>query len=209
MSSDVLGKAFDPFFTTKPIGRGSGLGLSMVYGFARQSGGHVRIYSELGRGTTVKIYVPRWLGEEEPAPSERTSSQRSRVGGQETILVVKDDDEVRAYAVRVLRELGYHIVEADNADAAMAIVREQPLDLLFTDIGLPNTDGRQLSRLARQVQPGLKVLFTTGYARNAIVHNGTLDADVDLIPKPFSSDALGRRVRQILDRPVAASGETA
>jgi signal transduction histidine kinase/ActR/RegA family two-component response regulator len=207
MSAEVLAKAFDPFFTTKPIGRGSGLGLSMVYGFARQSGGHVRIYSELGQGSTVKIYLPRWLGEEDQAPAERAPDQRRRAGGQETILVVEDDAEVRAYAVRVLRELGYYILEANNADAALTIVREQKLDLLFTDIGLPNTDGRQLSRLARHVQPALKVLFTTGYARNAIVHNGTLDADVELIPKPFSSDALSRRVRQILDRPVAP-GET-
>jgi signal transduction histidine kinase/ActR/RegA family two-component response regulator len=203
MNQEVLAKAFDPFFTTKPIGRGSGLGLSMVYGFARQSGGHVRIYSELGQGTTVKIYLPRWLGEEEPALAGRRTGQRIRIEGQEVILVVEDDDEVRAYAVRVLRELRYHVLEADNADAALAIVREHRLDLLFTDIGLPNTDGRQLARLARQIQPDLKVLYTTGYARNAIVHNGTLDADVDLLPKPFSSDALGRTVRQILDRPPA------
>jgi len=206
MSAEVLAKAFDPFFTTKPIGRGSGLGLSMVYGFARQSGGHVRIYSEVGRGSTVKIYLPRWQGEEDQAPADRVPDQHRRTEGQETILVVEDDDEVRAYAVRVLRERGYHILQADNANTALTIVREQQLDLLFTDIGLPNTDGRQLSRLARQIQPTLKILFTTGYASNAIVHNGTLDADVELIPKPFSSDALSRRVRQILDRPVA-SGE--
>jgi len=154
----------------------------------------------------VKIYLPRWQGEEDQAPADRVPDQHRRTEGQETILVVEDDDEVRAYAVRVLRERGYHILQADNANTALTIVREQQLDLLFTDIGLPNTDGRQLSRLARQIQPTLKILFTTGYARNAIVHNGTLDADVELIPKPFSSDALSRRVRQILDRPVA-SGE--
>jgi signal transduction histidine kinase/CheY-like chemotaxis protein len=202
MSEEARARAFEPFFTTKPMGRGSGLGLSMVYGFARQSGGHVRIYSELGRGTTVKLYLPRWFGEEEPTPVERPATQQFRAVGEETLLVVEDDREVRAYALRVLRELGYRVFEAGNADEALAIVREQQLDLLFTDIGLPNTDGRQLAVAARRLRPGLKVLFTTGYARNAIVHNGTLDADVDMIPKPFGSEALGRRIRQILDRPV-------
>jgi signal transduction histidine kinase/CheY-like chemotaxis protein len=202
MTEDVRVKAFEPFFTTKPMGRGSGLGLSMVYGFARQSGGHVRIYSELGQGTTVKLYLPRWFGEEDQPPIERGAGQQLRAEGQETILVVEDDGEVRAFAARVLRELGYHVLEANNADEALVTVREQPIDLLFTDLGLPGTDGRQLADLARQLRPTLKVLFTTGYARNAIVHNGTLDADVDMIPKPFSSEALGRRVRQILDRPV-------
>lgn len=204
MSTDVLARAFEPFFTTKPIGRGSGLGLSMVYGFARQSGGHVRIYSEVDRGTTVKIYLPRWLGEEEPPPPpEKKLSREIHSAGRETILVVEDEPEVRAYAARALGELGYRVVEAGTAEAALAILREQPIDLLFADIGLPSTDGRQLANIARELQPALKVLFTTGYARNAIVHNGTLDADVDMIPKPFSSDALGRRVRQILDRPTA------
>ena len=201
MDADVLARAFDPFFTTKPIGRGSGLGLSMVYGFARQSGGHVRIYSEPGRGTTVKLYLPRWFGEEEQVSTDRTPSHRPRAMGQETILVVEDDPEVRGYVTRILRDLGYHVVDADGAENALPIVSDQPVDLLFTDIGLPGTDGRQLANAARQVRPMLKILFTTGYARNAIVHNGTLDADVDMLPKPFSSDALGRRVREILDRP--------
>jgi len=201
MNEEVRAKAFDPFFTTKPIGRGTGLGLSMVYGFSRQSGGHVRIYSELGQGTTVKLYLPRWLGEEDQAPVERGVDQRLATTGQETILVVEDDEEVRTYAVRALRQLGFHVLEAAEASAALAQIREQRIDLLFTDIGLPNIDGRQLANEARQLQPGLKVLFTTGYARNAIVHNGTLDADVDMIPKPFNSEALARRIRQILDRP--------
>ncbi len=200
MTPEVLAKAFDPFFTTKPIGRGSGLGLSMVYGFARQSGGHVRIYSEPGRGTTVKLYLPRWIGEADQQQPERNAGQRLRIEGQETILAVEDDEEVRAYAIRVLRELGYHVIEAGTAAEALKILEEQPIDLLFTDIGLPTLDGRQLVRAARAFKPGLKVLFTTGYARNAIVHNGTLDSDVDLLPKPFGSEALGRAVRQILDR---------
>jgi signal transduction histidine kinase/CheY-like chemotaxis protein len=201
MSAEVMTRAFEPFFTTKPMGRGSGLGLSMVYGFAHQSGGHVRIYSELGQGTTVKLYLPRWLGEEDQPLPEREVSRGVRAEGQETILVVEDDAEVRAYAARALRELGYRVEEAGNAAAALAILREEPIDLLFTDIGLPGMDGRQLADAARLLHPALKVLFTTGYARNAIVHNGTLDADVDMIPKPFSSEALGRRVRQLLDRP--------
>ena len=200
MSEEVRVRAFEPFYTTKPAGRGSGLGLSMVYGFARQSGGHVRIYSELDRGTTVKLYLPRWFGEEEQSRPEATGSEAPRVEGQEAILVVEDDDEVRSFAVRALRGFGYHVREAKDADGALAVMREQPVDLLFTDIGLPNTDGRQLATMARQLQPDLRVLYTTGYARNAIVHNGTLDAGVDMIPKPFSAETLGRTVRQILDR---------
>jgi CheY-like chemotaxis protein len=201
MSPDVLAKAFDPFFTTKPVGRGSGLGLSMVYGFGRQSGGHVRIYSELGRGTTVKLYLPRWLGAADQPPPELRTTHRMRAEGQEAILVVEDDEEVRAFAVRVLRDFGYHVLEADNGADALKIIREQRVDLLFTDIGLPTLDGRQLVNAARELKPDLKVLFTTGYARNAIVHNGAIDPDVDLLPKPFGSEALGRAIRQILDRP--------
>jgi CheY-like chemotaxis protein len=201
MSEEVREKAFDPFFTTKPAGQGSGLGLSMVYGFARQSGGHVRIYSELGQGSTVKLYLPRWFGEEDQPPAEAGAGQQLRAEGQETVLVVEDDAEVRSYAVRVLRQLGYHVLEAGTFDEALSRIREQRVDLLFTDIGLPGGDGCLLADRARQLQPTLKVLFTTGYARNAIVHNGTLDADVDMIPKPFSSEALGRKIRHILDRP--------
>jgi CheY-like chemotaxis protein len=204
MNEEVRAKAFDPFFTTKPTGQGSGLGLSMVYGFARQSGGHVRIYSELGRGTTVKLYVPRWFGEEDMQPAERVGSRPLPATGNETILVVEDDSEVRSYAARALRQTGYRVLEAASAEEALARIRDQRVDLLFTDVGLPGTDGRQLVEAARRLLPALKVLFTTGYARNAIVHNGTLDADVDMIPKPFSSDALARRIRQILDRPVSS-----
>ncbi len=200
MTEEVRLRAFDPFFTTKPMGQGSGLGLSMVYGFARQSGGHVRIYSELGNGTTIKLYVPRWFGELDEPQVERGIGQRLPMENKELILVVEDDAEVRAYAVRALRRLGYQVLEAGRADAALAQLDDQRIDLLFTDIGLPDVDGRQLANRARLSQPGLKVLFTTGYARNAIVHNGTLDTDVDFIPKPFSSDALARIIRQILDR---------
>ncbi len=201
MTEEVRARVFEPFYTTKPIGRGSGLGLSMVYGFVRQSGGQVRIYSEVGNGTTVKIYLPRWFGEEDPTQPNHSIARQIPGEGQETILVVEDDEEVRSYAVRTLRNLGYHVLEAGNAEEALGFIRAQRIDLLFTDIGLPNTDGRQLATGARELQPTLKVLFTTGYARNAIVHNGMLDADVDMIPKPFRAEALGRIVRQILDRP--------
>jgi CheY-like chemotaxis protein len=207
MTEEVRARAFEPFFTTKSMGRGSGLGLSMCYGFARQSGGHVRIYSELDQGTTVKLYLPRWFGEEEQSPADRDAGEQPRSEGRETILVVEDDREVRAFAVRILRELGYNVREAGNAGDALAAAGEQPIDLLFTDIGLPGMTGRQLADLVSRLQPTLKVLFTTGYARNAIVHNGMLDADVDMIPKPFSSEALGRRVRQILDRPAGDKTE--
>jgi len=199
MTPEVLAQAFDPFFTTKPIGRGSGLGLSMVYGFARQSGGHVRIYSEPGRGTTVKLYLPRWTGEADQQPPEHGVVQRLRAEGQETILVVEDDEEVRAYAVRVLRDFGYHVIEAGNAVDALKIIEERPIDLLFTDIGLPTLDGRQLVRAARRQNPGLKVLFTTGYARNAIMHQGRLDPGVQLLGKPFTMRALAAKIRELLD----------
>jgi signal transduction histidine kinase len=203
MSDEARLRAFEPFYTTKPIGRGSGLGLSMVYGFTRQSGGHVRIYSEVDRGTTVKLYLPRWFGEEDQSPAERTISSQPQTAGQESILVVEDDSEVRFYAVQSLRRLGYHVWEASTADEALSLVHGHTVDLLFTDIGLPGMDGRELAIAARRVQPALKVLFTTGYARNAIVHNGTLDADVDMLPKPFSAEALGRIVQQILSRPIS------
>jgi nitrogen-specific signal transduction histidine kinase/ActR/RegA family two-component response regulator len=201
MDETVRAQAFDPFFTTKPIGQGSGLGLSMVYGFAKQSGGHVRIYSEPNHGTTVKLYLPRWVGEEDQPPIEINGGRLRTAEGHEVIFIVEDDDEVRAYAARVLRQLGYHVVHFANAVDVLTKLREQRCDLLFTDIGLPVMDGRQLAELARRLQPSLKVLFTTGYARNAIVHNGTLDSDVDMLPKPFNSETLARRIRQILDRP--------
>ncbi len=199
MSEEVRAQAFDPFFTTKPVGQGSGLGLSLVYGFAKQSGGNVRIYSELGQGTTVKLYLPRMIGEEEqPAPAVRSSLPRG-ARSREVVLIAEDEPEVLAYAARVLRQAGYEVLEAGSADAALAILSTQQVDLLFTDIGLPGVSGRQLADQGRNLQAALKVLFTTGYARNAIIHNGTLDPDVNFIPKPFNSDALARKIRQVLD----------
>jgi CheY-like chemotaxis protein len=199
MNEEVRARAFDPFFTTKPVGQGSGLGLSLVYGFAKQSGGNVRIYSEFGQGTTVKLYLPRITGEEEqPAPAVRSRLPRG-ARSREVILIAEDEPEVLAYAARVLRQAGYEVLEAGSADAALAILSSQQIDLLFTDIGLPGVSGRQLADQGRNLQAALKVLFTTGYARNAIIHNGTLDPDVNFIPKPFNSDALARKIRQVLD----------
>jgi PAS domain S-box-containing protein len=201
MDADTVGRAFEPFFTTKEVGKGTGLGLSMVYGFVKQSGGHLKIYSEPGEGTTVKIYLPRLLGEgpqaeaeiEEPAPEG---------GHNETVLVCEDDEDVRAYTVEVLRELGYRVLEAADGPAALRLIerREERIDLLFTDVVLPSgMTGAVLADHARKLRPELKVLFTTGYARNAIVHHGRLDPGVELITKPFSYADLAARVRDILD----------
>jgi CheY-like chemotaxis protein len=197
---DVLPRVFEPFFTTKETGRGTGLGLSMVYGFVKQSGGHVTVYSEENHGTTVKLYFPRYVGDptamsgvpELPIP---TSSEG------EIILVVEDNDDVRAYSTMILSELGYTVLEAPDAESALSLLRTgQRVDLLFTDVVLPGKTGKVLADAAAELRPGLKVLFTTGYSRNAIVHQGRLDAGVNLITKPFTYDQLAARVRDLLDR---------
>jgi CheY-like chemotaxis protein len=171
----------------------------MVYGFAKQSGGNVRIYSEPGQGATVKLYLPRIIGEEEQLPMTAGPGAERGARGREVILIVEDEPEVRAYAARVLRLLDYEVLEAGDANAALAILGTQQVDLLFTDIGLPGVSGRELADKGRSLRPTLKVLFTTGYARNAIIHNGIVDPDVNFIPKPFRSDALARKIRQVLD----------
>ena len=193
-------RAFDPFFTTKEVGKGTGLGLSQVYGFARQSAGHVKIYSEVGEGATIKIYLPRRLGDpgEAAAPS---APDVPRSIGAETILVVEDDDALREYAKQILTELGYRVLEASSGAAALAALDgDEPIDLLLTDVVMPGgVDGRQLADQAVRLRPGLKVLFMTGYTRNAIVHHGRLDAGVHLIGKPFSFEELAAKVRERLD----------
>lgn len=175
MDAATLERVFEPFFTTKAVGQGTGLGRSQVYGFIRQSNGHVRIYSEVGHGTTVKLYLPR-LGESARLDIETPSIVRS-LGGNETVLVVEDHDDLRSYSVGVLTELGYQVLEACDGPAALKLLEsDAPIDLLFTDVVLPNgVDGRRLAAAARRLRPDLKVLFTTGYSRNAIVHNGRLD----------------------------------
>jgi len=194
-------RAFEPFFTTKEIGKGTGLGLSQVYGFVRQSSGHVRIYSELGEGTTVKIYLPRHA--DGPAAIEEANFRVdvARAIGMESILVVEDEPTLRNHTVEMLRELGYRVTEASNAVAALEILdRGEHFDLMFTDVVMPGgINGRQLAEEVIRRRPGMKVLFTTGYTRNAIVHHGRLDPGVQLLNKPFSFEELGAAIRKVLD----------
>jgi signal transduction histidine kinase len=199
MPPEVIEKAFDPFFTTKKSGAGTGLGLSQVYGFVRQSGGCVQIESEIGRGTAVRIYLPRYAGQEAPRSAESEPSPTPTSDGNVTVLVVEDEEGVRTHAVSALRELGYMVLEADNASKALEVVDCHPeIRLLFTDVVMPDMNGRRLSEEVTHRRPGMKVLFTTGYTRDAIVHNGTVDHDVSLITKPFTLDELGRKVAEVL-----------
>ena len=201
MSRDVIERAFEPFFTTKPLGQGTGLGLSMIYGFAQQSEGHVRIYSELGQGTTVKLYLPRFRG---VLPGEDDAPQHGETAlspDRETVLVVEDEPVVRALIVDVLHELGYHALEAEDGPSGLAILQSRTVvDVLVTDIGLPGLNGRQLADAARLLRPGLKVLFMTGYAENAAFANGFLEHGMEMITKPFAMERLAARVREIVER---------
>ena len=202
MSKSTLARAFEPFFTTKELGRGTGLGLSMVYGFVKQSGGHVTIYSEEGEGTTVKLYFPRHLSSAETLGEEGNEPEYPSASEDEVVLVVEDNPEVRAFSVMSLSELGYRVLQATDAEAALSILRSnQRVDLLFTDVVLPGRTGKSLADESAIARPGLKVLFTTGYSRNAIVHHGRLDAGVRLLQKPFTFDQLASRVREALDEP--------
>lgn len=200
MSSDVLERAFDPFFTTKATGQGTGLGLSQVYGFVRQSGGHVKIYSERGVGTCVKLYLPRFYGVATPEVRERPKQNLNNEANQfRTILVVEDDDSVRRLSVAFLTELGYRTIEAVGGSAALRVLdSNSSIDLLFTDVVMPEMNGRRLAEEARKRHPDLKVLFATGYTKNAVVHGGIVDPDVALIAKPFSIDQLAAKVAQVL-----------
>jgi PAS domain S-box-containing protein len=202
MDAETLTRVFEPFFTTKEVGKGTGLGLSQVYGFVRQSGGHIRIYSEVGVGTTVKLYLPRLVGDVPVAPAAANAPTAAARGGWETILVVEDDEDLRSYDTEVLTDLGYRVIAVGDGHQALKIVEtDERVDLLFADVVLPQgLDGRRLADQARERRPDLKVLFTTGYARNAIVHNGRLDPGVELISKPFTAEALGTKVRALLDR---------
>lgn len=208
MSKDAVEKAFEPFYTTKEPGRGTGLGLSQVYGFVKQSEGHVKIYSEPGEGTTVKIYLGRYTDNNVDEPADTEPQTVPAALQSEAILVVEDDNDVRANSVESLRELGYRIVEAADGSSALQVLESHPsIRLLFTDVGLPGgMNGRQLADEARRRRPELMVLFTTGYARNAIVHHGRLDPGVELIVKPYTYAALARKVRTMLEtgKPVAS-----
>ncbi|MDE2034071.1 MAG: response regulator [Pseudomonas sp.] len=198
MPESVISRAFDPFFTTKPIGQGTGLGLSMIYGFARQSHGHVSIHSVVGQGTTVSLFLPRYVGEviaDEPL----NPALLPFANAGETVLIVEDDPAVRVLVSAVLSELGYAFVEAGDADSAMPIIESsQRIDLLISDVGLPGMNGRQLAEIGRQVRPELKVLFITGYAEHAAVRGGFLDPGMQMITKPFTFDLLTAKVREMI-----------
>ncbi len=203
MTAEVRDKAFEPFFTTKPTGAGSGLGLSMVYGFVKQSEGHVQIYSEPGQGTSIKLYFPR-LADEKAFPARETVEAAPMPSGErhtECILLVEDDDDVGRFVDEALTDIGYRVLRAGTAAEGLEILRTRPeIDMLLTDVVLPGgMNGRELSVEAHKMRPNLPVLFATGYTRNAIIHHGRLDANVELLVKPFTTEALGRKVRQVLD----------
>ncbi len=198
---DIIAKVFDPFFTTKEVGKGTGLGLSQVYGFVKQSGGHIKVYSEPGEGTTVKVYLPRYFGTADTDAEHPEQARLPTADDKELILVVDDEDLVRQFTVAAFNDLGYRVLEAASGPAALAMLIERPdVDLLFTDIVMPEMNGRKLVDLIMERRPDLPVIYTTGYTRNAIVHNGVLDPGVELIGKPFTLEELATRVREVLDR---------
>ncbi|MEE3926151.1 response regulator [Pseudomonas viridiflava] len=199
MPEAVISRAFDPFFTTKPIGQGTGLGLSMIYGFSKQSHGHVAIKSEVGRGTTVELFLPRFKGnQDEDEQSFQSNAVYAKEG--ETVLIVEDDPAVRALVSEVLSELGYAFIEAGDSLSAVPILESgQRIDLLISDVGLPGMNGRQLAEIARQLRPELKVLFITGYAEHAAARSGFLDTGMQLITKPFAFDHLTSKVREMIE----------
>lgn len=201
MSEDVLSRAFEPFFTTKEPGHGTGLGLSQVYGFLKQSGGHAKIYSEVGHGTTIKLYMPRFTGT--VASDEEDEGNAIEPGQQgETILLVEDDNELRTYLSGVLQNLNYRVLAAANAQTALTILlqKQRRVDLMLTDIVMPGLSGRELARRAHEIRPHLKVVYMTGYSRNAVVHQGRVDKGVELLQKPFSQAQVALRLRAVLDQ---------
>ena len=196
MTPEVIGRVFEPFFTTKPEGKGTGLGLAQAYGFVKQSGGHIKIYSEVGEGTTVKIYLPRTRRAQDMLDA---SGQQPVQGGSERILVVEDDEGVRAAVVDMLNDLGYHVMRAENAEAALKQLEGgAKVDLIFTDVVMPGAvSTREMARRAQELKPGIKILYTSGYTQNAIVHNGRLDDDAFLLSKPYRKDELARKLRSV------------
>jgi nitrogen-specific signal transduction histidine kinase/ActR/RegA family two-component response regulator len=200
MAREIVDRAFEPFFTTKDPGHGTGLGLSQVYGFVKQSGGHIKLYSEVGQGTTVKIYLPRWIGRIEEI--EDKAAEPSTAYRGETVLVVEDDNDLRIYLAEVLRELGYTVITANGSEQAFKHLNAlaPKIDLLLTDVVMPGRNGRELAQEALRLRPGLPVLYMTGYSRNAVVHHGRLDHGIELLQKPVSQSVLAAKVREILER---------
>lgn len=200
MTAEVIDKAFDPFFTTKPIGQGTGLGLSMIYGFARQSGGHVRLASAVGEGTTVSLFLPR--NDQHEVSDSALEVPMTPLGSGETVLIVEDDASVRLLVVDVLAELGYVAIEAGDSSEAIPLLQSAArIDLLISDVGLPGLNGRQLAEIARQSRPQLRILFITGYAASAAVRADFLAPGMDMLTKPFDMDDLANKIRTMLARP--------
>ncbi|MGZ2429935.1 CheY-like chemotaxis protein [Rhizobium redzepovicii] len=205
----MIERAFDPFYTTKGPGKGTGLGLSQVYGYIKQSGGHIKIYSEIDRGTTVKIYLPRHVG----AMSARLNAAGAQPIPQgsvnDTILVVEDDENVRIMTAESLHELGYTVLQAASGMEALLLLEEnREVDLILTDIVMPQMSGRQLADIVQEKWPAIRILYTTGYTRNAIVHNGVLDHGVSLLAKPFSLEQLAHKIRELLNVPAKMEDES-
>jgi CheY-like chemotaxis protein len=201
MTPEIIAKAFEPFFTTKPMGQGTGLGLSMIYGFARQSGGQVRIYSEVGQGTTVCLYLPRHHGDVAGPGEMPDLAEAPRAEQGETVLIIDDEPSIRMLVAEVLEDLGYAAIEAADGPAGLKVLQSDVrIDLLVTDVGLPGgMNGRQVADAARVTRPNLKVLFITGYAENAAVGNGYLDVGMQVLTKPFVMEALASRIRDLIE----------
>ncbi len=202
MTPEVIAKAFDPFFTTKPIGEGTGLGLSMIYGFARQSGGQVRIYSEVGQGTTMCLYLPRHADEELAAQEDEFSTNVITSGDGEVVLVIDDEPTIRMLMAELLADSGYAVIEAPDGPAGLKVLESNArIDLLITDVGLPGgMNGRQVADAARMTRPKLKVLFITGYAENAVIGQSRLESGVHVVTKPFQMDVLAHKIREIIEQ---------
>jgi CheY-like chemotaxis protein len=201
MAPEIVDKVFDPFFTTKPLGEGTGLGLSMVYGFARQSGGQVRIYTEIGEGTTMCLYLPRH-GDDTDSEEDEVRATYPQPGGEgEVVLVIDDEPTIRMLIAEVLAESGYAVIEAPDGPAGLRVLESNArIDLLITDVGLPGeVNGRQVADAARQTRPDLKVLFITGYAENALMRRGRLEKGMYVLTKPFQMEVLANRIREIIE----------
>jgi CheY-like chemotaxis protein len=201
MNPETLRRVFEPFFTTKEVGKGTGLGLSTVYGIVKQSGGYISVDSEVGRGTTFKIYLPQV--EEEAGRIDAAPRPSALLPGKETVLVVEDDNQVRSIAAMVLEMSGYDVLTAANGEGALLICERfnSKIDLLLTDMVMPRMGGQELSSRLLELRPGTRVLYMSGYSENAIIHHGVIEEGTDFIEKPFSPEALTRRIREVLVTP--------